>query len=351
MARNTELIRQWETLRDIDGARHGLSIPKLAVARGVHPRTIRRDLEALGHAGFPLYCDKVTGTAMWKMRTRPFRALEETGLSVTELCALYFGRSLMDACAGGPFSDDLERAFAKIERALPAAARRFLDALPRLLRAKAPPRKKHDKRTHDIVVRAADAALRQRRVAMRYASASSARTRDYVVDPQRISYADGGVYLIAFVPEYAQLRTFAVERIETLAITDEGFDPKPLPAEPFAHSLGVNTGEPARIRIEFDRSVAPYIRERHWHASQQIDERPDGSILLTLDVCNDRPLRTWILGFGALARVESPAPLAQEILEEIDAAREQYAPRLKFSMAKVPVDAVLQPSLPWRRTS
>jgi predicted DNA-binding transcriptional regulator YafY len=159
MARNTELIRQWETLRDIDSARHGISVATLAVARGVHQRTIRRDLEALGQAGFPLYCDKVTGTTMWKMRERPFRALEETGLGVTELCALYFGRSLMDACAAGPFSDDLERAFAKIERALPASARRFLDALPRLLKAKAPPHKKHDKRTREIVARAADAAL------------------------------------------------------------------------------------------------------------------------------------------------------------------------------------------------
>lgn len=351
MPRNTELIRQWETLRDIDGARHGVSVARLAAARGVHARTIRRDLEALSHAGFPLYSDKVTGTTMWKMRERPFRALGETGLSVAELCALYFGRSLMDACAAGPFSDDLERALAKIERALPAAACRFLDAIPRLLRAKAPPRKKHDKRTRELVARAADAALRRRRVTMRYTSFSSARTREYLVDPHRISYADGGLYLIAFVPEYAELRTFAVERIETLAMTDEAFVPKPLPAEPFPHSLGVNTGQPARLRIAFDRSVAPYIRERDWHASQQIEERPDGSIVLTLDVCHDRPLRRWILGFGPLARVESPAALAQAVLEDIEAAREQYAPRLKFPMAKVPVDAVLQPSLPWRRIS
>lgn len=351
MARNAELIRQWETLRDIDAAHCGVSIPRLAERRGVHQRTIRRDLEALGHAGFPIYSDKTNGTTMWKMRARPFRALEETGLSVTELCALYFSRSLMEALAGESFRDDLERALTRIERALPAAGRTFLDALPRLMKAKPPARKKDGKRTREIIARAADAALRHRRVIMRYASASSARTRDYVVDPQRITYADGGVYLIAFVPAYAQLRTFAAERIETLTVTDERFDPKPLPAEPFPHSLGVNTGPPERIRIEFDESVAPYIRERQWHASQQIEERTDGSILLTLDVCRDRPLQRWILGFGALARVDSPAALAQEILEAIEAARERYVPRLKFAMAKMPADAVLQPALPWRRIS
>jgi len=66
----------------------------------VHQRTIRRDIQALCDAGFPLYDDKVNGTSMWKLRAKPFRALEETGLSVTELCALYFSRSLMAPIAG-----------------------------------------------------------------------------------------------------------------------------------------------------------------------------------------------------------------------------------------------------------
>src|SRR5690606_38613547 len=41
MARNQELVRQWQILRDIDSARHGVSIAKLAALRGVHERTIR----------------------------------------------------------------------------------------------------------------------------------------------------------------------------------------------------------------------------------------------------------------------------------------------------------------------
>ena len=72
MARNSELVRQWEILRAIDGARNGIAIAKLASERGVHPRTVRRDLDALGRAGFPLYDDKVNGTSMWKLRCRPF---------------------------------------------------------------------------------------------------------------------------------------------------------------------------------------------------------------------------------------------------------------------------------------
>ena len=122
-----------------------------------------------------------------------------------------------------------------------------------------------------------------------------------------MSYADGGVYLTAWVPEYGEMRTFAVERIQTLAVLDEHFTPRPLPTEPFANSLGVNGGPAEPVEIEFDASAADYIREREWHASQQIEDRPDGSVLVRLNVCVDRPLVRWILGFGPSARVVAPA--------------------------------------------
>ncbi len=72
MARSSEVVRQWEILREIDGARNGITVGKLAAARGVCERTIRRDLDALARAGFPLYDDKVNGTCMWKLRAKPF---------------------------------------------------------------------------------------------------------------------------------------------------------------------------------------------------------------------------------------------------------------------------------------
>jgi predicted DNA-binding transcriptional regulator YafY len=172
---------------------------------------------------------------------------------------------------------------------------------------------------------------------MRYASASSRRTKIYVVEPQRPVYAHGGIYLIAWVQEYGQLRTFAAERIETFAIGDERFDPRPLPTEPFADSLGVYTGSPERIVIEFEPDAAPFVRERRWHRSQQIEARPDGGIVLTLDVCHDHALRAWILGFGPLARVVEPLGLAQDIFDAVEQTRRRY---LKVLPARRPVLAM-----------
>ena len=138
-------------------------------------------------------------------------------------------------------------------------------------------------------------------------------------------YADGGLYLIALVPEYAGLRTFAIERIESLSLLEETFEPQEaLADEVFQHSLGINQGKPERVEIEFSPPVARYIAERLWHPSQALDERPDGSVRLTLDVSDDWALRRWILGFGPAAHVLSPAALAREICEEIERTMRRY---------------------------
>lgn len=331
MARNTELVRQWEILREIDAARTGIPIAKLAAMRKVHVRTIRRDLDALARAGFPLFDDKVNGTSMWKLRAKPFRGLEQLGLSALELCALYFGRTILASGGVMPLADAMDRAFTKFESALPEATRKFLDRLPVMIKAKATGRRKQDaRRAREILGRITDASLACRRVEMTYHSVSSRRTKRYVIEPLRMTAADGGMYVTAWVPEYDEMRTFALERIKTLGVLDDHFEMRTLPPEPFANSMGAFSGRPELVEIEFDAAVADYVASREWHRSQEITVKDDGSILMRLCVCNDPPLRTWILGFGGAALVVSPKALASAILDQVETARMRYMPRLPF---------------------
>jgi predicted DNA-binding transcriptional regulator YafY len=340
MARNAEIVRQWEILREVDGARTGIGIAKLAALRCVHPRTIRRDLDALGRAGFPLFDDKVNGTSMWRLSARPFRGLEELGLSVMELCALYLGQSALAAGGAAPLAEELDTAFAKLESALPEPCRRFLDRLPHVIKAKMTGRRKlNPRKSREIMRRLTDAILLQRRVEMSYYSLSSRRTKSYLLDPMRLTAADGGMYVTGWVPEYDEMRTFAVERIKTLGLTDAHFEMHTLPPEPFGNSIGAFSGRPELIEIEFDREVADYVAGREWHRSQQIEVRENGSVLVRLCVCNDRPLKTWILGFGGMARIVTPRSLAQEILVEAEMMRERYVPKLRFEPLKMTLDS------------
>jgi len=344
------MIRQWQILRTLEASRHGETLAGLAKQSGVVQRTIRRDLEALQAAGFPLVDEKKDGRARWKLLPGGLKGLQNSSLSMSELASLYFSRALVECLVGTAFHEDARSAMDKVAAALPQKMRTFLDRLPAVLNVKANPAKKREEsryRKHiaDLLM----AVLEHRHVKMQYYSASSRQTKDYLIEPYRLAYAQGGMYLLAQVPKYRQLRTFAVERIKSLSLTGETFEaPDGLSGDPFPNSLGVNTGSPERIEIEFLPEAAAHVRERTWHASQQIREKSDGSLRMTLNVCNDWALRSWILSFGPLARVVSPTTLAESILEQLDEARDGYAPQLDFSLPGSLFDLRDHPRLPFR---
>src|SRR5262249_28220183 len=255
-----------------------------------------------------------------------FRGLS-TGLTMSELCALYFSRTLVESLSGTPFRADVERAFDKLSSALTPHMRQFLDQLPRVIAAKADQmRRQDDPRQQAIVARALEATVQQRQATLTYYSKSSDRTKSYLVHPYRLAYAQGGMYLLAYVPEYREVRTFAVERIETIALLEERFTPiEELPDAAFPHSLGVHSGPPERVEIAFEPAVPDYLRGRVWHPSQQVRDADGGGVVVTLDVCLDRALHSWILSFGSRARVLAPESLALEIAEQLSKAQARYA--------------------------
>jgi predicted DNA-binding transcriptional regulator YafY len=326
--RNAEVIRQWTILREIERARGlGVTIDDLAALCTVTTRTIRRDLQALEEAGFPLYDNKShdDGRTRWSINGQPFKGLS-AGLTLSELCALYFSRTLLESLAGTPFRDEVESAFEKLGSALTPHMRQFLDQLPRVIATKADPARRHDDpHVQQVIARALEATLHQRQATMTYHSLSSERTKAYLVHPYRLAYAQGGLYLLAYVPEYGEVRTFAVERIQELSLTEERFAPiEELPNDAFPHSLGVHSGPPERIEIEFQPAVATYVRGREWHASQRVRDAEAGAIVVTLDVCVDRALQGWILSFGPFARVIAPEKLARDIAAQFEQARAVY---------------------------
>ena len=302
-----------------------MTIDDLARRTGVTTRTIRRDLEALQTAGFPLYDETHDGKKYWTLEQKAFRRLDDTGFTLAELSALYFSRTLVESLAGTPFERDVRSAFDKLAGALTPGMKQFLDRMPLVMQAKAEPgAQAAEPRTREVAI-LVEATMQHRRVTMRYHSFSSNREKSYVFEPYRLLFGQGGLYVIGMVPEYGELRTFAVDRIAQISLTEERFEPLELPDDAFAHSLGVNQGTPERIEILFKPKIARYIRERVWHPSQQVAEEADGALRLTLHVVNDWALRSWILGFGGLATVVAPADLVSEIVREIEAALKNYA--------------------------
>ena len=222
MPRNAEVIRQWTILREIENARgSGVTIHELATLCGVTTRTIRRDLQALEESGFPLFDDRSRddGRTRWNINGQALKGLS-AGLTLSELCALYFSRTLVEALSGTPFREDVERAFDKLAAGLTPHMRQFLDQLPHVIAAKPdamhgrPVDEAADSRRQQVIARALEASLHRRQATITYHSRSSQRTKPYLVHPYRLAHALGGYPALAYVPGVPGNPNFAVERIQ-----------------------------------------------------------------------------------------------------------------------------------------
>ena len=118
---------------------------------------------------------------------------------------------------------------------------------------------------------------------------------------------------------------FAADRIRSVSLEKQTFTPRAqVPDDIFENSLGVNTGPAERAEIAFEPRAAPFVRARVWHPSQELRELDDGSLIVTLPVCHDWALRSWILGWGPFARVVTPDGLAADVGADLRAAATHY---------------------------
>ncbi len=275
MPRNAEVIRHWQMLLYIDARRSGVSVQELAAHFKVTSRTVWRDLAALQEVGFPLIDEKRDRQTYWLLLSMPLKALNDAGLSVTEACSLYLSRALLVGFTGTPFEPGLTAIISKVEKSLSPRVRSFLKKLPEVVQVKAAPRKHVTAPKHDeFVARVIEAASERRVCKVLYFSVHSNREKDYELHPYNLAYAEGGLYLTAYVPEYRQVRVFAMERVRRVTVLERSFTPvEDLQTEAFGESLGVNRGgKTERIVIDFSSRVANYVRERTWHSSQQVDD-------------------------------------------------------------------------------
>ena len=326
--RHSEIVRQWRLLVALESASRGLTLAQLgeAAADGVTERTIRRDLEALTQAGFPIESERRDQKTLFRLNRDAFRGVTAAGFTLPELCALYFSRSLLTALGGTPFHDSLNSAFEKLSDALPPMLWEFVDRLPQALAAKGHlGQASTHPVSHDLVATLVGAALDRRRLDMRYHSFSSGREKDYLVEPHRLAWAHGALYLFAFVPEYGEMRTFAVPRILSAVARADGFTLEAAGGEVFPQSLGAFSGASERVEIDFSPRAAPYIRERTWHPSQVLTEQPEGGVRLELHVSVDPALRSWVMGFGPDALVRAPEHLASLVRDAAAATLAAYA--------------------------
>jgi predicted DNA-binding transcriptional regulator YafY len=333
MGRNAQLIRQWAILKQIETTRW-TTITDLSDHHVVSTKTIRRDLAALMEAGFPLYDERYEGKVYWRLNEE-YKGLPLANLSLSETAALYFSKKLVVNLAAPPFSSDIASAFKKIEGALPERNIKFLDGLDSMITIRADAPKEFDQNKSAVRV-LMEAIGEEAAVRMMYFSVHSQQKKVYHAHPYHIMFFRGGLYLFAFVPEYEQIRTFAVERIESIEKLREHFErPADFSVESHLESaFGLIREEPFDVEIIFNADVAEYVRSRVWHPSQQVREIGGGRIRMKMHVGGEFELGSWILSFGPSAIVVSPERLRRKLEAELIRTLDNY--RVEVTVAPQP---------------
>src|SRR5262249_53631535 len=201
-----------------------------------------------------------------------------------EAAALYIGRQFLEPLAGTPFWSAAHRAWGKIRASLGKTALEYVDRFAGLFHCTSFGQGDYANKAE--ILEALTIAIEDHKAThITYQSqrATEPATRD--VYPLAMVRHKGAVYLLAGLPEPEQIRTFKVDRIEAVEVSEfvfqryRDFDV----AAYLASSFGIYDGDgDIAIAVKFQPAAARYVAEGKWHRSQTVTKLRDGSLILRL---------------------------------------------------------------------
>ena len=315
--RGDQTSRQWQLVRLLFGPR-GRTLQQLRSELGVSKRTVQRDIDALERGGFPIVSEERNGTVFWRFM-EGFRVDTPISLDLMEAMALYFGRGLLKPLDGTPIYEAIESALSKIGSALPAQAHKFLREADDGI-AVSQFGWKDFSRSRAVIACLTKAIYHHFTLEMKHAAAGKKTAIDRTVDPYKLWYANGGLYLVGWDYKREEFLVFAVERIHSAKLTNKRF---PIRQDFDFDKMRENAfqmiwGEPKTVRLHFFQPQAHYAAERTWHPSQKLEPQPDGSLIMELTVGDLGEIKRWLIGWGAEVEVLEPTDLRESLRHEAE---------------------------------
>ncbi|MDL2263890.1 WYL domain-containing protein [Synergistaceae bacterium OttesenSCG-928-I11] len=167
----------------------------------------------------------------------------------------------------------------------------------------------------DILEALIDAKHKKTAIAIEYASPN--KTSEYVVSPYDIYFRGHAWYMASFSHRHGKLGTHRISRVKNVSETDEPFvrqehedDARNYVASAWYCSSG--DGEARyHVKVRALPALAASLRGIQWHPTQQIEEEPDGSIVISADVPALEEVARWVLASAPGVRVVEPEGLAK----------------------------------------
>ncbi len=308
LRRILEMIREGTRTGSLPNC--GQFIRELEVSR----RTLMRDLDFLrDDENAPIaYDDSRKGFKL----TDPTFILPPVQITRREVFSFSIARKLLERFEGTPLEMDMRSVLAKIAGSLEGAVSLDVESLTEQFSVLC----EDHARVNSEVWQAAGRAINQReRLRLEYQRFDGV-SGGYVLEPYHLVAYHGNWYLLALNTVAGRIETFALSRCRSIEGTGQHFA-RPVDFDArnfFKDAFGISQAEkPWKVRLLFAKEVATYIRERVWHSSQQLHERPDGRLEVRLETSGRKELTRWILSWMPNVQVLAPRQLKERVKQRL----------------------------------
>lgn len=282
-----------------------------------------REIEQLGYVFEELEGER---ERVWRIEGG-FQGIKPEPATVAELMALYLAKSHVAYLTGTPFLEDLDSLARKIEAGLPAKTANKIEQMVQVFLPVQRPQRSYAKQ-RGILKELQKALLLQRKVKIAHRTLSYPKPVIHHVEPYGIQLFDYGLYLVGYSDRAKDFRRFAVERIQKATVN--------MSAEPFAirpeyatrarsqRAFGLIEGELLDVQVQFSRDVADYFKERQWHPTQKVKTLKNGDVIVSFQAGGIDEIVSWILSWGAHAKVLEPQDLIKAVFAQLIGAQKWY---------------------------
>ena len=277
----------------------------------VSTKTIQRDLEFMrDRLALPIEYDPHQHGLVYTEEVKAFPTVQ---ITEGELLALVIAEKAFQQYRGTHFERPLLSAIRKISESLPDTISLSLSDVQQTIsfRTRAEPIL-----NLQIFDELAKATAEGKQLRLSYRKPGKAETEERLVDPYHLANINGEWYLFAFDHLRKDMRTFVPSRIKEVRRTGKNFKrPQKFSLDRrLRGSFGVHSGQGEyQVVIRFNARAADYIREKRWHDSQELKERPEGGLDLHLKLSSLQEVERWVLSWGGDAAVISPPELARSV--------------------------------------
>ena len=285
----------------------------LATALGVSRRTIYRDMQALEAADVPIRAVPGQG-----YRLRDDYLLAPVTLTTDEAVMLLVGSAQAAQHIDGRYRAAAQSVRSKLAELLPAEERERAGALQNTLRLV--PERAFGSTTTDRML----ATLQRALVEGRSIEFCDRSARD--VEQKRTMNPYGLVrqattwHLVGYVHESDHVRHVRLDRLDNLTLLDATFE-RP---DGYRTHLDGDALPDQTVRVLFSADVASSVQAVPSLEVVDTEHRPDGRLLMTLQVHHVRDVLPWLLSWGTDAYVLEPEALRRRLAQDAQQIAAQY---------------------------